>query len=294
MPPTGFYNIGFTCYFNVIIQSLLSTKPFIKHLLDKYHEKNLDYIEHPIIKIFHSGTNPPHEFAIHIWKEFMTIINKDYRRLDPGQQCSAEALTLLLESLEVFPQIQSLFNFNIQSSIFCTHCGKNTSITQVANNMYYCPPELISEQHSTFASIDAYYNKPQSLEDFILENNTYLEDYKCGCVLRNETQNKIFFQNNKIQNLPEIFIIVSKKYKKNGEKYHTKLNFPEFLEFEFPYKKKYRAVSFIDHLGHTGNSGHYVNRCLRGNKWYACNDMHISDCEFDTNQNTYIGIYTFV
>jgi len=290
MPPVGFYNIGFTCYFNVVIQSLLSTTPFIRHLLEKYEEKNIDYIKNPIIALFHSNTNPPHDLAIRIWKEFMTLINKDFRRLDPGQQCAAEAITFLLETMD-FPQLNKLFTFEVQSAVFCKYCDKNTSVTKISNNIFYCPPELISEQLPEFADIDAYYNTKQTLEDYILANNTYLEDFKCECVIKGNSQNKVFFQSNTLLSLPPVLIIVSKKYKKNGEKYHRKLEFPEYLNFQFPSQKKYRGVSFIDHLGYSGNSGHYVNRCLRGNKWYSCNDMSISDSTFEINENTYIGFY---
>jgi ubiquitin C-terminal hydrolase len=310
--PFGFRNLGVTCYFNALIQSLLSctsfTEEFIKDskyktnpisalfielienakYLKKISKKNIEN-DNELIKKISAIKYTLNEFGPNIWKATIThLANK--KNMNPnsfmqGMQCAGEGYNYLLESMEEFPILQNLFLHRYKSLIRCTECNDWISNINCTYNLFVVEPDLKREQLDKFKKFHIH-NK--NMNDFLTSQSGYVDkDYICSkCKTKEER-----FLVNLLVMIPEIMIVMSKKYN-SEEKLNIYTDFPKYMEFKNNNNNnmKYEAVAQIEHSGGL-HGGHYWAICKRKGGWFNINDLHVSPSNFQPTNNTYMVIY---
>lgn len=304
--PSGFINLGATCYFNALLQSILSCTSFIDiifneretfnhnsitRLIINYIENNRDYER--LSRKGNSETklnilkNKLNNFAPVIWKEMITVLckkkNIQEQTFMQGQQCAGEGFYYLLESMEMFPIIQKLFLHRYKSLIHCFECKKWISDVESLYSLFDVEANLNSEQLDKF---NKYHINSENMNEFISKHSSYVEGFKCNTCKKKDDKFKL----NVLVMVPEILVVMSKKYTKE-KKLDIHTEFPKQMIFNGTKNKMtYEAVAQIEHEGGK-NGGHYWAIVKRKNGWFKINDMLVSPAEFQPTKNTYIVFY---
>lgn len=292
LQPIGLDNIGFTCYFNSLIQALLSCTSFVEAIIDlgpSSKDPMILVLYHLIssIKLLEQSNdeqkNQIRQDLLKLgpvcWKIFMKKLREkmpDIGKYFIGQQCAAEAFSLLLEIFDNYRSIQTLFMYRRINKIYCPDCKQTFSTISEIGNIF---------------EIDIHLDEKFDLNSILLKQIESIDE-NCICSKCNIKSNKIKSSN--LVMIPEILFVMCKKYKyenNRGKKIESLVNFPH--EIKFPGKDEqlvYRAVSQIQHSGSL-NSGHYWTNCQRSDGWYCLNDSHISKNKYEPDIYTYIVVY---
>ena len=162
--PSGFKNIGSTCYFNAMLQGILSCTSFSNEILREFDQLNDEdktknkktkaKKTNPLLPLFYklvTRSLPPEDnieegeknkqdvskYSGNIWKNMivylMKVKNINMRDFMSGQQCTREGFHYLLESLDDFKSIQDLFSHRYQTNIYCPTCEKWVSKKECNN-----------------------------------------------------------------------------------------------------------------------------------------------------------------
>jgi ubiquitin C-terminal hydrolase len=305
--PFGFANMGATCYFNAMLQSLLSCTSFTQELLhnknsSKYNKnpitkKLIELIELAIsLKVAESDDQKIHirglleQCSQNIWKEMVTFLCKknkiNIRDFLVGQQCAREGFHCLMDTMENFDSIQNIFLHRYKNMIHCLDCHKWVSTVESIYSLFEVQPDLKTEQLDRFKKYDI--DQTQDMNKFLTKQTGYVDKfYICPeCKKDGEKYNV-----NCLVMVPEVLVVLSKKYTAN-RKLDVHTNFPKKLEFSEKGGNNliYEAVSQIEHTGGL-NGGHYWSISRRNNGWYKLNDNRVSKSEFAPTKNTYIVFY---
>lgn len=309
--PNGFRNLGATCYFNAILQSMLSCTSFIEEIISN----KTKYNDNPITKLFiefittsqyyeeicrqsninqveskiSDSKNKLSEFSPQIWKQMVARLCKEkkipIRQFMQGQQCAGEGFHYLLEAMEEFQTIQNLFLHRYKSLIRCFKCDKWVSDVDCMYSLFEVEPELKLAQLEQF---DQYNIESKNMNEFLAKQSSYVDkDYKCPeCADKSEK-----YRMNALVMVPEILVVMSKKYTLE-KKLDVYTNFPKELTFNGKDNNiiSYEAVSQIEHYGGK-NGGHYTARSKRKNGWFEFNDNIVNPSQFEPTTNTYIVFY---
>ncbi len=293
----GLENIGFTCYFNSLLQSLLSCTSFVEIILTlgKDSKDPMILVLYHIISstiLLEIETNPDKKNQIRsdllklgpvCWKIFMKKLHEKFPNIAKyfiGQQCAAEAFTLLMEIFDKYRSIQNLFTHRRINKIYCPDCKQTFSTIIELSNIFEISLKNINS------------NKGYNLNEVLLKQMDKIDE-NCLCSNCGIKSNKIKSSN--LVMIPEILFILIKSYKfenNRAEKIDIVANFPE--ELYFPGKNgenlTYKIVSQIQHSGSL-NSGHYWTLCRKKDGKYCINDANISQSELKCDKNTYILVY---
>jgi ubiquitin C-terminal hydrolase len=127
IPPLGFQNTGSICYFNSLVQCLLSSKSFLNYSLYLENDYNLfkTFIDNIIDDKWDSV--------------FTTRLLQKCDMTNPNQS-SSEYFIRLLDLLK----LESLFESKHNISITCTQCGNRTEKVDISYNL------LINENFNEF------------------------------------------------------------------------------------------------------------------------------------------------
>lgn len=293
--PVGFNNIGFTCYYNALLQSLLSCSSFVEEILETDSSSNLIKVLKGLInnsmkidKVKNSDELKQEiaQLGPASWKFMIEDIAKksiSSAKFAIGQQCAAEGFSLFLDVLEKHTNIQTLFTYRRNIKIFCPNCGEEFSNTYELNNIFFVEANYTDHIIST-----------GNLNDFLMNQKNDV-DNNCVCTICNNRGNKP--GTSSLTMVPEILFVMVKKYshvRGHSRKLDNYINFPQKLEFEAKSGGKfmYSAVAQIDHVGGL-NGGHYYAICFRRGKWVCMNDNSVYDADFNPNNNTYVVLYHF-
>lgn len=291
--PHGFYNTGAICYWNALIQSLVSLPTFNRVLLAKEADLQKNSVATALISYIKSAlesdttdvTINTNKFA----KEssaILTAVIQQLRRarkhldLQFGnrQESASEGYVLLIEILKSL-DIERVFNNRYQLGSWCPHCNKEIMITRDR-----------SFQINLF-----YKEKPTTQESFtqlIHRHGATHEGYKCeGC--GNTINSGVRFHVLKM--LREVAVVVFNKYMSKDMRWY-----PEYMEFPSTYGKplRYKLISIIEHSGGL-TGGHYWCRAYRpttanDGKYYKFNDMSVTESNCDPDPSTYMLFYHVV
>ena len=292
----GLMNIGSTCYFNSLIQSLLSCTSIFETLeqnITKPHIAN-NILAQELYKFYSMAKKQQsiHREIVTLWKIVMGIAKgrKDRVMFSSGQQDAHEGLMIILDALDSIPEVKQLFLHRHNIEIYCDKCKKFVVNKQENNMVFEIQDDLTTEQHEKFANLDANFNKPMDFNKFVRKQTGYVDaDYICPngqCRSRGEK-----YRTTTLTLAPEILPMLIKKY--SDKKIQTP--FPETIEFITSDEKNklvYRLVAQTEHSGSRGG-GHYWAICQRKDGVKKLNDTSVSNGEFGPTLNTYVLFYHY-
>lgn len=312
--PIGFKNNGVICYFNSMLQSLLSCTSFIEKIIaEKSNNPVITHLKELInlhlellIKQNKPDNNIEHinkriyDMSIIIWHDMFLLNRQKNKNFNfNGQQCASEGFNNLINAIDECWSIRNLFTHRYNTNLYCFDCNKWVSSVNNVNNIFTIEPELEIKQLEKFSKFDEKenhifnelydLNNIGRLNKYMIKQNTFVDaDYKCPKCNKKGEKYKL----NYLVMIPEILIVMSKKYDNNLEKKNIMTDFPKYLLFRGNDGiLKYEAVSQIEHSGNL-NSGHYWSISKRkDDKWYILNDMNVSESEFKPTENTYMVVY---
>jgi ubiquitin C-terminal hydrolase len=316
-PPFGLINVGYTCYFNALLQGLMSCTSFAEEIARnksnsdiKENEFCREYIR--LVKSYvkykeedqkNEIISSPVMSGEKIWK---IITDKSRDRSDRhifrfGQQDSSEGLYMMFHCIEDIDKLERLFRHRYKTELLCSNCREWVHRDFNEYFMFEIQPDLKTEQSLQIVDLanrlSIEYSGEENLNDFLGRQYSYVdENHICSkCKERCEK-----LRITELTLVPEIFIVLSKKYNV-GEirRLNTKTDFPFSLRFNPRNLGKdtpqfyYEAVAQIEYSGNV-HSGHYWCICRRNNnRWYFLNDESMREVPkgFDPTANTYIVIY---
>lgn len=256
----GLHNVGNSCYFNSLVQSLLSC-PILRQFL-------LSVPKNRVIDAFNAISTQSTRHVGDLLRALIDASEGSSNTLHYNWQEDAhEGLVLLLDKMG--EGIEHLFNVRYNTTLVCATCGKEE---HKAPDVAKC--EVFVD----------YYDDEVDLEKYIHNHCTTPEDYKCEKCEEIETT----VCQKTLRRISTIVVLTLKKY--HGKKH---VNFP--LDFTInggKIKLHYKIVAQIEHTGTMGG-GHYYAKCLRADgKVYVCNDSSVAVADrFDPTPNTYMVFY---
>lgn len=255
----GLANIGNSCYFNSLVQSLLSC-PAVNQRMDELKDTNPIAAEYN--KIFQGSIN-------HVGQLLCSVITTRQNKKDNlhmgWQEDAHEGLMLLMEAIN--DKVETLFHVKFKTHLVC-ECGSSRILDQ--------------EQTEVSEIFADFYDNDIPLDQYLTRSVQIPTDYKCDkCSERGTTQIiKI------LDHTSNILVLTFKKYPHKNQ-----INFPNDLTLMIQNKiNYYRLVAQIEHYG-SMQGGHYIARGLRQDNVYSFNDSHISPDTFTSTPNTYMIFY---
>ena len=283
----GLINHGASCYFNSLLQCLLSCTSIGEILIKNKDDKNIknNKLACLLLDIWSTKSSDINEQSTELYKLIVQISQnqKNNVKMDFGQQDAHEGLMMFLSAMENIPEIYRLFMHRYRTQILCPDCKQYSANIKEINTVFEVQPDLKIEQLDKFKD----YNTSVQLGEFLRKQNGYVDkNYICTKCGNKGEKIKI----TTLTMVPEILPIVIKKYER-------KINTPFPLELEFlakGSKKKYlyKLVAQSEHSGSTGG-GHYWAICNRRNGCKLLNDSHVSDGTLGPTENTYMIFYHF-
>ncbi len=263
--PNGFTNTGSICYFNSLIQSILSCTTIIKHAKNNSHEYTT-----PLQKEFVNMCNNPQPYSTTIMlQELLKVLPKG---VDIGfHQCSSsEAFVYLVDNI---PQIRKFFDLVQKASTECKICGDRSSM--ILPKEITLPIPFITE---------AEFN--EGIKSHVSNIPEYTCD-KCKNKLTDTIRRYVLIK------ISEIIVLQYTSVYNKIDKFvpGELLLLSEDKRSSYVYK----LVALCEHSGGL-SGGHYWSTCLRKNsKLYTLNDSSISGCSDSSplSANVYLAFYHF-
>ncbi len=254
--PAGLYNTGSICYFNSLLQVLISCTS-----LHTWKSRSQNKLEDAFEEfITNSISLDPMSST-----KLLNILKLYCPNFGNGQESASEALVLLLNTINN-TELNNMFIHRFKYIIQCTNCSYKTEIVK---------------DHSMIFEL---FHINEVNEHNMSNYKTLLSDYKC------DKCNKLgAVKKSKLTMLPEIIICLFNVY------YTKKIYpFPNTLEFDGIEKKlKYKIIGQVEHSGSL-NGGHYWSRALRKDGIYLFNDNTFSRSIIEPTSNTYFIIYHLI
>jgi len=299
--PCGFRNAGATCYFNAVVQSLLSCTSLNQTILEagRQGDAQANPVIQAYIKILAVDNSQMHDdkkaallknLCPALWEQIHQYASgrNEKIRLDRGQQCAGEGFHLFLQSVEDIEPIQRLFMHRYKTEITCAPCAEVVTTKKDDYGMFEVQPNLSVEQHEDFKEVDDQYGESIPMREFLQKQNGFVEGYKCPQC--GDKANK--FTSVKLTMVPEILVVMSKKYSPDGrQKRGMATPFPAKISFRAKHGLlEYEAVSQIEHAGSLGG-GHYWAISRRRGGWFRLDDTRMAAAKFEPTNNTYMVFY---
>lgn len=305
LKPFGINNLGSSCYFNSVIQSLLSCTSFIK--LIKNSRTDVNSVSNPAAtemgvivaySIAHKTADKTKKLELE--KKLRIVINSFYyrmiryskthnKKINSGQQDTSECLLLILSMLDGVKGLKDLFYHNKRTYIICEKCVGLANTDKVSTGILHMI-DTDKKYIKRLDSLDKKLGNAVTLEQQITSVNSATDtNYQCNkCKFKGVEMHR----RDQLVYVPEILTVVFKKYKeKKMIPYETEIKFATGNDTTTGYLS-YTLVSSIIHSGSTGG-GHYWSVCKRDGGWYELNDSNISLSSPTSSPQTYMLLYHF-
>lgn len=296
--PFGLTNSGAICWFNSLIQSLLScsslNETLIKNeskfksnsILNHYQNilkfgltSNMDKVN-STNKIF---TGQDHVAIIELIKK----IQKQSLfkvKLSSGNQDANEGLVLIIDAINN-QTITELFQLRYRTFIRCLSC-KHTHESSSTNGDINVTIDIAMDIFDEKAN-----DHQIIIQNYISNHNEYIDNgYVCtNC---NVVGNSVRVA--RLTMLPEILVLLFKKYtnvKSRTTAVKKNIKFPEHLTFN-ENKLNYKLVAHCEHSGSLGG-GHYWAVALRQAGIYNLNDTSTTISKFNSTPGSYLVFYHY-
>jgi ubiquitin C-terminal hydrolase len=294
-PPCGFNNIGAICWFNSLLQSLISLPAINRVLLDNEDELAENHLAMEMIKFLKkvfeidpetgdvkgAVAMPPTDTLYGstmvlngLIRELRRLREKN-KKMPNGQEGVQDYFNDFLELLNYDP-ITRLFNNKYMYMMKCEHCG---NIAQHKDNA----------QKDTFIDMDCdrVFKTREEFCKWIEFHGTPIEYFICE-KCKKKTEQAVRVQ--KLCLLREVVVIF---YKSKWLRNQQNAWFPQYLQFSGrdgqPFN--YKLAAQIEHSGHYNrithtSSGHYYCHALR-DRYYTFNDCSVRQADpLPTAQST--------
>ncbi len=290
----GLPNFGNSCYFNSLLQCLLSCPSVFERLESIKKERH--FLDNPIaveLYNFYNAVKKGENINQIQYKLWTLLIRASKSRQDRvtmqlgSQEDSHEGLMMIMSILDALPSVRMLFEHAYNTQIYCHQCKDISSDKTEYNLTFEVQSNLQTEQLPIFRQFDTTYGKQRTLEEFIKFQTGYVdEDYMCSKCKRRSPK----FKKTRLVVVPEIICAVIKKYERKEI-----TPFDEKMYFNAPGNKKleYQLVAQSEHGGGI-MGGHYWAICLRSDGWKKLNDSSVMNGKPGPTVYTYIVFYHYM
>lgn len=275
---SGLANIGATCWFNSIVQSLMSSTSLIKTMKE-------DAIANNTISSFIKLYNEMSNNAVVSPTELFTNMKINGTGFGTGistqfgnsQEDAYEGLLCMLESFKS-KKIENLFMYKYEVCVVCVNCRYMVKQSDEVANIFDISENDINNELNQKMYPDNIIN------GLVRSQIEFVREYKCEKCGKNSA-----WKTKSLKLIPENIVIVFKKYL-----YKTLVNFPDTLEIPAKngHKLMFKLVAMSLHYGNM-HGGHYTAMALRKNGVFNFNDGSVSPGNFEPSLNTYIVFYHY-
>jgi ubiquitin C-terminal hydrolase len=195
---------------------------------------------------------------------------------------------MFFDAMEHIPEVRRLFEHRHSIAAQCSNCKETVINRREVNCVFEVQQDLKMAQLEKFKDIDKFYNTPMHLNQFLKQQNSYLDAAhlcdKCGKKCEK-------FKVTLLVMVPEILPVMFKKYR-NKEL----TPFPAKLEFMCRNGREKYIYGLVAQIEHSGSmeGGHYWAICLRKSGWFNLNDSSVSSSEPGPTVNTYMVFYHYM
>jgi ubiquitin C-terminal hydrolase len=277
--PYGLNNTGAICYFNSLLQCLLSATAISSMLLKLGHfpQNMFGTPINEFLKLSH-GNNPFQSAAV--LQALLRWMNSEKKPAQNfiGQASTSEGLIYLMEALHV----DNIIMHRQLRYVTCGLCRrKGESRREESIHV-----ELFDHDVGKI-------NSPEQFAAYLMKRTTKLPDFKCDHC---EQSNANTTQTELLTMVSEIIVVLFNKYSETiGTNYAAipKSNVmycPEHFTLPGDTPLEYVQVGQARHAGSL-TGGHYWAVVRRNGVYYTANDMQIQPCELDQSSTTYMVVY---
>ncbi|NXA73629.1 UBP42 hydrolase, partial [Thryothorus ludovicianus] len=299
-PGAGLYNLGSTCYLNVILQCLTYTPPLANYLLSRQHSRfchqqgfcMMCIMEAHVRKVLFSSASAIRPRAVIRDLKFIGEFKPDI----PGDayeflRCTLSAMqrACLSESRDSNSSqeptiIYQIFGGFLRSRVTCLSC------------------KTVSDFYKVFLDvllkIKGASSLTTALEDFVTPKQVDgRKRFKCGKCKKKVAVTKMVT----VHHEPRVLTMcLGRADDQTSRKLSQVVEYPEYLDLR-PYMSApdgepllYSLYAVVVHSGHTCLGGHFFCYTKASNEeWYKMNDVSVDSCSIHTvlGQQAYLLFY---
>jgi len=310
--PFGLPNYGANCYFNSLMQSLISCTAFNEAVIGNpiYMQRTntgqavYDFVKNALK--YQNNNNRPTNSTQSIYGALTRDLRqrRPFITFGPGQQSASECFILLLDMIEPELTPEELQSQRDNNNIPADGLNPVTDIfIHIKNTKIFCQNcnhEINTRTHETqFNLMD--FNKNSQEDEFIPKihmDQIFLEEYICdNCKVESSHENRII-KTTILDVVPEIFVCLFDIYEYYAHSQRFVRQMPEYFEFQTPTNEilRYRRVAQVEHSGSRAG-GHYWAICLRKKNEndespFLLNDSNASPhANLNLTRDTYLAFY---
>lgn len=285
--PIGLINIGNSCHFNVILQTLFNCTKFNESIPVSSTTYPICYI---YLLMYDAFLKQNYHILNHILPQFQQKLIYNLGSTKTIQQDAHETFLIVLDKLQHELSKQNLKTFFQGQFIQIMQCQKCHQRSSKLENFEHI---ILSIANEDIVSIDDALNKYFDNESVSIDD--------CQFCHQNSSQTLHTY----LYSIPIYLIIVLNRFNlhKTNQKndklieydFEKPLDINKYFSILFTIhndSSQYHLKSIIHHSGHL-NNGHYYCYQKYHHQWYECNDTSISIAPIQSisKENTYILVY---